>query len=181
MDKQEFIKKINQLPSILGWQGHGAKVMVAKDSVLELVRRLDEPQKVVIPPLIAGYLVHCQSYGMTLVRALTDIESSCEDHVAMNVQGWLSRQENQETFARAWLDGYELEQEKFYTVEIPDPHHDGITVLEKVGDDVIISQMDDYLAKWQEEPEYQLTEAEIRKDFNWAWQAGFAKEVADED
>lgn len=85
--------------------------------------------------------------------------------------------ENEDTFARAWLDGYEVEREKVYTVKIPNPHHDGITVLEKVGDEVIMSQMDDYLTDWQKEPEYQLTEAEIRKDFDWAWQAGFAKEV----
>ncbi|MDY7594781.1 hypothetical protein UN679_11095 [Streptococcus suis] len=29
----------------------------------------------------------------------------------------------------------------------------------------------------ENEPENQLTESEIKEDFEWAWDAGFAKEV----
>ncbi|MGO5317967.1 DUF1642 domain-containing protein [Paraeggerthella sp. LCP19S3_G8] len=34
----------------------------------------------------------------------------------MAASRWAQR--NQDTFARAWLDGYEIEKEKLYTVEI---------------------------------------------------------------
>lgn len=34
------------------------------------------------------------------------------------VNGWVSNPKNQETFARAWLDGYEVEEEKRYEVKL---------------------------------------------------------------
>ena len=76
------------------------------------------------------------------------------------------------------LDGYEIEQEKLYTVEIPNPN--------KIGNDVNVLMMNVYkqivIKKefgdgWKKEKGFQLTESEIKKDFEWAWDAGFAKEV----
>lgn len=174
MDKQELYGKINQLPSILGWKGHGAKVMIAKDSVLELVRQLDEPQKVVIPPLIAGYIVQCQSYGMTLNRVLTDIESGCEDRVAKNVQDWLFRQENQEAFVRAWLDGYTIEKEKLYTVIIPHSqnHRGQVQYLCKQGKNWFFCGNDINRFKTK------FTKGQIEAaGFGWVFEQEFAKEV----
>lgn len=46
MDNRELTAAIKNLPSVLGWQDHSAKAMVAKDSVLELVRQLDGPEEV---------------------------------------------------------------------------------------------------------------------------------------
>ena len=31
---------------------------------------------------------------------------------------WIKKASNQETFARAWLDGYEVEKEKLYTAKL---------------------------------------------------------------
>lgn len=44
MEKQELMDKINRLPSVLGWDKYGAKVMVAKGDVLELVRQLADEE-----------------------------------------------------------------------------------------------------------------------------------------
>lgn len=75
-----------------------------------------------------------------------------------------------EILARAWLDGYEIEQEKLYTVEIPNPNCDGLTTLERANNDyIVLTQMDNFYNKWYERTEYRLTEEEIRKDFEWAW------------
>uniref|UniRef100_UPI0011562D89 DUF1642 domain-containing protein n=1 Tax=Streptococcus suis TaxID=1307 RepID=UPI0011562D89 len=96
---------------------------------------------------------------------------------------WLEH--NQETFALAWLFGYEIEQEKLYTVEIPDPNRPDIaTFLYKengkvfIGTDIFLDEVPNY--KWKNEPENQLTESEIKQDFEWAWDAGFAKEVEED-
>ena len=82
---------------------------------------------------------------------------------------------NQETFARAWLDGFEIEQEKLYTVEIPNPNSAG-------GNNVLFKQQStgrlilDMLNPNINKPKYlHLTESEIKKDFEWAFQ--FAKPV----
>ena len=70
----------------------------------------------------------------------------------------------------------EEEEEKLYTVEIPDSNMNSLTVLEKFYDGTIeISQMDVFPVDWRNLTEYHLTEKEIRKDFEWAWQ--WAKEL----
>lgn len=172
MNTQELIDSIKDLPYVdLSEHYLGGAKMVNRNSVIDLVKKLEGPQKVTIPQFVAEWIESNNEIdGITYMLHLPIAPS--------RIVAWIdSDRNNARILARALLDGYEVEREKVYTVKIPNPHHDGITVLEKVGDDVIMSQMDDYLAKWQEEPEYQLTESEIRKDFEWAWQAGFAKEV----
>lgn len=174
MNKQELYDKINQLPSLLGWKSCGAKVMVAKDSVLELVRQLDEPQKVVVPRFVAEWIEECKSKKSRLFDALMDNEA---------VNDWLDwgNGSNEDLFARSWLDGYTIEQEKLYTVEIPNPNSTlnefQVLALAKNGHGEI--QITQFLPgyDWKNDGRCQLTESEIRKDFDWAWQAGFAKEV----
>lgn len=39
------------------------------------------------------------------------------------IREWLEDKNNQETFARAWLDGYEVEEEKQYLVKIRATKH----------------------------------------------------------
>lgn len=66
------------------------------------------------------------------------------------------------------------ELEKLYTVEIPNPNAGGHVVLCKTSDG-IVSIAFTGKARWQGCKNFQLTEAEIKQDFDWAWQ--FAKEV----
>ena len=76
------------------------------------------------------------------------------------------------------LDGYEVEKEKLYTVEIPNPvitdNSDSVTVLVKTDLGVVLTDVVNYIGRKQESA-YQLTESEIKQDFEWAWQ--LAKEV----
>ncbi|HFU4055266.1 TPA: hypothetical protein ACGO6G_001322 [Streptococcus suis] len=52
------------------------------------------------------------------------------------------------------------------------------TVFEKLADGtVVVSQMDVFPVDWRSHAEYHLTEAEIKEDFEWACDAGFAEEV----
>ena len=91
------------------------------------------------------------------------------------VKNWL--ESNTEKFMRAWLDGYEVEKEQLYTVEIPDPYGAykiRFLFRNRVGNILIggSDNMDILLNK-----KTHLTESEIKQDFEWAWDAGFAKEV----
>lgn len=76
-------------------------------------------------------------------------------------------------------DAVTVEKEKLYTVEIPNPNTPAITVLARsiVGDVVMCNEFD---TCWKNNSRYQLTEQEIRKDFDWAWQQKFQKEVVNE-
>lgn len=145
-----------------------------------IISQIHEPQNVVVPNLIGKWLNACKTscLGGQLSAALQGPGESFNDSEAINI--WLEYPENQETFARAWLDGYEVESDQLYTVEIPDPNRpDTVTFLYKengkvfLGSDIFLDEVPNY--KWKKEPENQLTESEIKQDFGWAWQ--FAKEV----
>lgn len=79
-----------------------------------------------------------------------------------------------ETLVMMHKFGYEVEKEKLYTVEIPNPNAGGHVVLCKTSDG-IVSIAFTGMARWQGCKNFQLTEAEIKKDFDWAWK--FRKEV----
>ncbi|NQQ30015.1 DUF1642 domain-containing protein, partial [Streptococcus suis] len=66
---------------------------------------------VVVPKFIADSIEYCKNEeGYGLLRAM----DYCDEY---NDTGeWLEH--NQETFALAWLFGYEIEREKLYTVEL---------------------------------------------------------------
>lgn len=181
MKKDELYGKINQLPIIFGWQEY-AKVMVAKDSVLELVRQLDEPQKPVIPKFVAEWI---EKYGID--RDQFEIVWLAKNYVngitslnlgSKKVTSWIAY--NAEVFIRAWSDGYTIEREKLYTVEIPDDNNKAFThtILTHTEDgDLRVAFTD--VPDWKKEKRHHLTESEIRKDFEWAWQ--WAEEVKEVD
>ncbi|MFH6626360.1 DUF1642 domain-containing protein [Streptococcus suis] len=147
------------------------------DNTFDLIDQIHEPQKVAVPKFVAEWIERAKEESYNLSYAMSD------DITPSKVDGWLFQDDykNEETFAKAWIYGYEVEQERLYTVEIPNPHSDSLTVLEKIDDGtVLISQMDVFFYDWKNHTEYHLTEAEIKKDFEWAWDAGFAKEVGDD-
>lgn len=67
----------------------------------------------------------------------------------------------------------EVEKEQKYIVEIPNPNSrdlkNSLRLVRAKGGDVII------LASANITDNFYLTESEIKKDFQWAWDAGFAK------
>lgn len=123
-------------------------------------------KKPVVPTYIDTWIQGCKYNGFDLLEAMTLIDGPEE------IGRWIS--DNPETFAKAWLYDYEVEKEKLYTVEIPNPNAGGHVVLCKTRDGVVSIAFAG-TARWRGGKNVQLTEAEIKKDFGWAWQ--FAKEV----
>lgn len=109
MNKQELIKKYIELEK--GSFDIGA--LVVCQLILKDLEQLDEPEKVKIPQFVADYIDISKFYVRTLHYAL---ENSPE-----KVNLWLCENEinRQNTFARAWLDGYEVEKEKRYRISMP--------------------------------------------------------------
>ncbi|HFI0902290.1 TPA: DUF1642 domain-containing protein [Streptococcus suis] len=131
-----------------------------------------EPQKVVVPKFIADKIEYCKNAeGYGLFHAM----DYCYQY--KDSADWLEY--NQENFALAWIYGYEVEQERLYTVEIPDPHSSWkyrYLTKNSRGISIIASDND----KWKTDDRNRLTESEIKQDFEWAWDAGFAEEVGDD-
>lgn len=118
MNKQEAIKQL-EWNVVRTSDFDRAEDVVVFEKVKSVISRIHEPQKVVVPALIGKWLKTCKTscLGGQLSAALQGPGESFNDSEAINI--WLEYPENQETFARAWLDGYEVEQEKLYEVTVP--------------------------------------------------------------
>jgi hypothetical protein len=104
MNKQELIKRIECLFAF------GSRDYIERNEVLGLVRQLDEPQKVQMPQCVADWIkVAKPVYSL----------SGAMVYGSPGVNKWLENWDNQDLFARAWLDGYEVEREKQYKVVMP--------------------------------------------------------------
>ena len=73
-----------------------------------------EREKVKVPQCVHKYIQEAKEYNWDL----QDLMKSIDDEDSMELQRWFYHECNQETLARAWLDGYEVEEEKRYFVKI---------------------------------------------------------------
>lgn len=154
MKKQEAIEKIKNMETS------------------NIISQIDEPQEVVIPQFVADWIDWSKRSDWDLQDLFLCLEDGGE------LDDWTHDEnddlipEKVDMIARAWFayPNITVEKEKLYTVEIPNPESDSLTVLEKFDDGtVVISQMDVFPVDWRNHAEYQLTEQEIRKNFEWAW------------
>lgn len=81
--------------------------------VIKLIEQLDEPEKVTVPPFVAEKIEYFKKTGDWDLFQAMDYSLGKKE-----IREWLEDKNNQETFARAWLDGYEVEKEKRYLVKI---------------------------------------------------------------
>lgn len=68
-------------------------------------------EKVVIPKFVADWIEECKNNDFHLFGAMEGISSNQK-----KLDYWFREDDNMELFARAWLDGYEVEEEKRYYV-----------------------------------------------------------------
>ena len=110
MNKQELIKKYKRLEGV--WDAPGAET--ARQIFIQDLEQLDEPEKVKIPQFVAEYIKKAKNYHWDLHEAMKWVE--LEDHKELKEYFYIAK--NIETFARAWLDGYEVEKEPKYIVKL---------------------------------------------------------------
>ena len=132
---------------------------------------VNEPEKPVVPKFVAEWIEELKKSHSNLAWVWQVYPNETK------IKNWL--ESNTEKFMRAWLDGYEVEQEKLYTVEIPSPNRTTEPIIYLSRDErgkifltswfLLVGQ------NWKKHPHSHLTEAEIKEDFEWAWQ--FAKPV----
>ena len=79
------------------------------DRIIDTIKQLDEPKPVKIPQFVADFIAEQKKLGHTLSYS---IDACMSDRVAE----WYW--DNSELFAQAWIFGYEVEEEKRYTVVI---------------------------------------------------------------
>ena len=109
MNKQELIDKYEEYEN--GLFDIGA--LVVCQLFLQDLKQLDESQPVKVPQCVAEKIEYFKKTGdWDLFQAMDYLFGKKE------IREWLEDKNNQETFARAWLDGYEVEKEKRYLVSL---------------------------------------------------------------
>lgn len=188
MNKQEAIEKINELKELSHGALGGDWIELGIDKALDVVKQLDDavkppkpkplsPEKPVVPQLIADFYEAIKdSFEWSLYKLCVDFNKR---ELQEDLSEWFecdAANKPIETLVMMHKFGYEIEKEKLYTVEIPNPNKIGneINVLMMNGFRQVII-VKEYGDNWKKENGFRLTESEIKKDFGWAWQ--FAEEV----
>lgn len=140
---------------------------------LYTIDSVDEPEKPVVPKFVAEW-IEDQKESFSDASAIHMYDNLTLDNSnGYYHEVWLWVIAHHHDFIKAWHDGYTVEKEKLYTVEIPN----GFIrlVLCKDCDGKLFVATFSGGDCWETFGKCKLTEAEIKEDFEWAWQ--FAKEV----
>ena len=109
MNVQRLIDKFEERKTIIGnFQGYA----VWWEDVKEILEQLDEPEKVKVPQFVADVIEGAREQSPELEDAL----QYTWGNGTKEFTEWYKKKSNRDLFARAWLDGYEVEEEKRYEV-----------------------------------------------------------------
>ena len=112
MNKQELISMYERINNFSEY--------VSTEKVIKNIQQLDDQPKPVIPKTVADWIEKCKTFDRFHISLTFALQPSVWEANGLSDKTieWLMDAENQDLFARAWLDGYEVEKEKRYTVKI---------------------------------------------------------------
>lgn len=116
MNKQELIGKIKSADTTY----LSLTPFIKKKLILDLVKQLDEPQKVQVPKFVADwYEKHKDDFETKLFRAVDLIPSDYEEDELSEFEEWLVDEHTApfQTLVNMHQFGYEVEKEPKYTVK----------------------------------------------------------------
>lgn len=122
MNKKELIERIANLDRV-----YGEKYYVALEDVLDLVKQLDEPEKVKVSEEEAKFLKTFDfNYESDVTKALYHVSrtgwgyylTDNNDIELKDLSEGFRELENRKRLIKAILDGYEVEKEKRYRVKV---------------------------------------------------------------
>ncbi|NMP43757.1 DUF1642 domain-containing protein [Enterococcus faecalis] len=158
MNKQELIKELKEEKRKIEWKedkyelhnaASGGKER-AYSLAIDLAKKLDEPKKVVVPKFVAEWIEYAKKKGVSLIVSFNPWDLYGEEYI--EATRWIDN--NQETFALAWVNGYEVEKEQLYYVLLPETgEHELKYFLDQDGELSVDNQLCEY---------YKLTEQKIK-------------------
>nr|DAN39504.1 MAG TPA: Protein of unknown function (DUF1642) [Caudoviricetes sp.] len=120
-NKQELISKYELIKNSYNFD------TVATDSIISDLKRLDEPKPVQVPQFVADWIEYCKFTHVDLQHALIVGDVYFYNYANQKdfskLKEFLETENNQATFARAWMDGYTIEEERRYFVKIRATKH----------------------------------------------------------
>ena len=120
MKIQELVEKYERL-------NHDCFRRVDTSEVLKDLKQLDEPQPVEVPQFVADVIEGAREES----PELEDAFQYTWGNGTKEFTEWYNKKSNRDLFARAWLDGYEVEKEKRYLVKVKGNIKENILVYGK--------------------------------------------------
>ena len=158
MNKQELIKHIRALPYGKGPLKDTAEVN--RGWLLRNIDQLDELQPVKVPQVVADWIDYFKKTGdWDLFQAMDYLFGKKE------IREWLEYKNNQDLFARAWLDGYEVKEEKRYLVKVKGMSEENTYLTFRFGHTWMLSNFEECEEFRLHHTRKQLEEA----DFGWVF------------
>ena len=105
----------------------GLRIQLPNMDIVEIdeslvYRNIDEQQEPVVKQFVADWIKYCKRTGVELQHALNMEDlyfcNYANQKDDLKLKEFFETENNQDLFARAWLDGYTVEKEKRYTVKI---------------------------------------------------------------
>lgn len=85
---------------------------VPVNKLIQELEQLDESKQVKVKQFVADWIEHCRGLGYSLYQSMELVHENAE------IKKWFIFVDNQDLFARAWLDGYIVEEEKKYKITL---------------------------------------------------------------
>ena len=117
MNKRELIEAIKNEPYEKGIFVDTIKFN--RNWLLRKIEKLDEPEKVTIPQSVADWIRKCKTFKSFAVSLSFALQPSVWEANGLSGEciEWLTDAENQDTFARAWLDSYDVQETKYVVTD----------------------------------------------------------------
>ena len=139
MKVQRLIDKYKKLEGV--WDAEGAEF--ARKIFLADLEQLDEPKPVKVPPFVADWIEVCKEHLTTSLYTAMNPNFMKENNQSFDFILWIKKTSNQDLFARAWLDGYEVEKEKRYLVKMKDMSEENTYLTFRFGHTWMLSNFEE--------------------------------------
>ena len=118
MNKQELIKEFREV-GIYSLNIFGTEIKaIPTEIAITSIEQLDEQKPVKVPPFVADWIEVCKEHLTTSLYTAMNPNFMKENNQSFDLILWIKKTSNQDLFARAWLDGYEVEKEPKYKVKL---------------------------------------------------------------
>lgn len=116
LNNTTFVKPVLTITEIAESNEVSLEFEVNKNCIL-LDDNRQELNKPVVPQFVAGWMNYCKLTGVDLYHAFEMSDLYLGNYAYQKdypkLKGYFESENNQETFARAWLDGYTVEEKRY--------------------------------------------------------------------
>lgn len=115
MNKQELIEELECIEASTDSLDYLKGADYANERAINLAKQLGEPKKVVVPQVVADWIKYSKQQGYGFMQSYDPKKMFYP--INDGLDKWID--DNEETFAHAWVNGYEVEKEQLYYVKLP--------------------------------------------------------------